>query len=113
MSSAAFPKATSQHDDPIGSMIFPACTQTVAAREPIPDRPRVERPPSECPCGLSVAAPGDPAAEIEALAALLAEVVELAGDRAMFPSRWIEVAELAMEHDSVRRALLDLWGAAS
>lgn len=113
MSSAAFPKATSQHDDPIGSMIFPACTQTVAAREPIPDRPRVERPPSECPRGLSVAAPGDPAAEIEALAALLAEVVELAGDRAMFPSRWIEVAELAMEHDSVRRALLDLWGAAS
>jgi hypothetical protein len=76
-------------------MIFPTCGQTVAAR------------------ARSVPAPGDPAAEIEVLAALLAEVVELAGDRAMFPSRWIEVAELAMEHDSVRRALLDLRGTAS
>lgn len=52
---------------------------------------------------------GDPAAEVEALAALLAEVVE----RAVFPARWAQVAELAMEHESVRRALLDLLGTGS
>ncbi len=51
-------------------------------------------------------APGDPATEVEALAALLAEVVELAGDRAVFPGRWAQVAELAMGHESVRRAML-------
>jgi hypothetical protein len=39
------------------------------------------------------------------LAALLAEVVVLAADRAVFPSRLQVIAELALEHDSVRRAL--------
>jgi hypothetical protein len=48
---------------------------------------------------------GDPAKEIEALAALLAEVVELAGNRAVFPGDWELIAELAMGHESVRRAV--------
>lgn len=115
MSSAVFPRAAFQHDDeePIGSMICPACAQIRAAHELIPDRPRAERRPSETPRGRSVPAPGDPATEVEALAALLAEVVELAGDRAVFPSRWAEVAELAMAHESVRRALQDLLGTTS
>ncbi|HEX8935805.1 MAG TPA: hypothetical protein VF788_16810 [Pseudonocardiaceae bacterium] len=52
------------------------------------------------------AAVGDAVMEIEALAALLAEVVKLAGDRAVFPGRWAHIAELAMGHNSVRRALL-------
>jgi hypothetical protein len=38
---------------------------------------------------------------------LLAEVVQLAGQRAVFPGRWEELAELAMEHPSVRAALAD------
>lgn len=74
--------------------------------ELIADRPRVKRRPSEAPGGRSVPAPGDPATEVEALAALLAEVVELAGNRAVFPGRWAQVAELAMGHDSVLRAML-------
>ena len=48
----------------------------------------------------------DTAEEIEALASLLAEVVTLAEDRAVFPGRWAHVAERAMEHHSVRRALV-------
>lgn len=48
----------------------------------------------------------DPRGEIEALAALLAEVVELTRVHAVFPGRWVQVAELAMGHESVRRALL-------
>ena len=48
----------------------------------------------------------DAAEEIEALASLLAEVVALAEDRALFPGRWAHVAERAMEHHSVRRALV-------
>jgi len=43
--------------------------------------------------------------EVEVLAALLAEVVMLAGDRAVYPTRLELVAELAMKHDSVRAAL--------
>lgn len=73
--------------------------------ELIADRPRDERRPSEAPGGRSVP-PDDLAGEVEALAALLAEVVELAGDRAVFPGRWAQVAELAMGHESVRRAML-------
>ena len=51
-------------------------------------------------------AASDAAQEIEALAALLAEVVQLAEDRAVFPGRWAHVAELAREHQVVRRALV-------
>lgn len=39
------------------------------------------------------------------MAALLADVVGLAGEAALFPSRWALIAELALEHDSVRAAL--------
>ncbi len=72
----------------------------------IPDRPLVELLPSATAPGGRSVPPGDPATEVEALAALLAEVVELAGDRAVFPGRWAHVAELALGHESVRRALL-------
>jgi hypothetical protein len=57
--------------------------------------PLVESP-SESPGGWSAPDYVDLATEVAAPAALLAEVVELAGDCA---------AELALEHDSVRRAL--------
>jgi len=71
----------------------------------IPDRPLVERATSDAPGGRS--APGDIelATEVATLAALLAEVVQLAGASTMFPSRWTQLAELALEHDSVRTAL--------
>ena len=39
------------------------------------------------------------------MAGLLAEVVMLAGNSSVFPSRWELIAELALEHDSVRAAL--------
>jgi len=39
------------------------------------------------------------------LAELLAEVVVLAGQRAVIPGGWEHIAELAMEHHSVRAAL--------
>jgi hypothetical protein len=42
------------------------------------------------------------------MAELLAEVVELAGHPAVFPGRWEQIAERAMEHSSVRRALCEL-----
>jgi hypothetical protein len=48
----------------------------------------------------------DAAQEIDTLAALLAEVVQLAEDSAVFPGRWTHIAELAREHQVVRRALL-------
>ena len=72
---------------------------------PIPDRPLVERRPSESPGGRSAPPDADLAAEVAALAGLLVEVVRLAGDSALFPSRWAQVAELAPEHESVRAAL--------
>jgi hypothetical protein len=68
-------------------------------------RPLVERPPSEAPGSRSVPPDDDLPAEVAELAALLAEVVELAEDRAVFPSRLQVIAELATEHDSVRQAL--------
>lgn len=63
-------------------------------------RPPVEPPPSQAPGGRPA-----PAGEVAALAALLADVVELAGQRAVYPGRWAQVAELALEHPSVRAAL--------
>ncbi|MBV9650002.1 MAG: hypothetical protein JO296_07685 [Pseudonocardiales bacterium] len=70
-------------------------------------RPPVEQlPPSKAaPGGRSAPPDTDPATEVTALAELLAEVVVLAGQRAVFPTRWEHVAELAMEHHSVRVAL--------
>ena len=68
-------------------------------------RSPVERPPSKAPGGRSAPLGTDPATEIAVLAELLAEVVVMAGQRAVFPGRWQHVAELAMEHHSVRVAL--------
>jgi hypothetical protein len=69
------------------------------------DRSLVERCPSEVPGGRSAPADPDLAAEVVALAELLAEMAGLARDNAVFPSRWAQVAELALEHESVRAAL--------
>ena len=77
-------------------------TRPVSA--PIPDRPLVERHPSQTP-GDRLAPDTDLAAEVAALADLLAEVLRLAGDRGVFPSRWAQVAEMALEHEGVRAAL--------
>jgi hypothetical protein len=68
-------------------------------------RPPVEQSPSDPPGGRSVPPDAGLTAEVAQLAALLAEVVELAAERAVFPSRLQMVAELAIEHDSVRGAL--------
>lgn len=68
-------------------------------------RSRVEQSSSQSPGGRPAPPNAEPAREVAALAALLAEVVELAGQRAVFPSRWTLIAELALEHDSVRAAL--------
>lgn len=48
---------------------------------------------------------GQPVPEVEVLAELLAEVVVLAGQRALFPGRLDQIADRAQEHNSVRRAL--------
>jgi hypothetical protein len=72
---------------------------------PIPDRPLVEPAPSQAPGGRSAPGDVDLATEVAALAALLAEAVQLAATSALFPSRWAQLAELALEHDSVRAAL--------
>lgn len=69
------------------------------------DWPRVERPPLEASGDRSAPPDGDLAAEVAALAGLLAEVVALARKRAVFPGRWAAIAEVALEHDSVRQAL--------
>jgi hypothetical protein len=52
-----------------------------------------------------VSHPRGAAEEVEALAGLLAGVVELAGERAVFPGRLQMIAELALGHQSVRRAV--------
>ena len=72
---------------------------------PTPDRARVDPTPSQAPGGRSAPGKVDLATEVAALAALLAEAVQLAGTSALFPSRWALLAELALEHDSVRAAL--------
>ena len=70
-----------------------------------PDRSLAEPAPSDAPGGRS--APGDVglATEVAALAVLLAEVVQLADTSALFPSRWAQLAELALEHGCVRAAM--------
>ena len=73
------------------------------------DRSLVERCPSETPGGRSAPADPDLAAEVAALAELLAEMVRLARDSAVFPSQWAQVAALALEHESVRAALHADW----
>jgi hypothetical protein len=68
-------------------------------------RPLVERFPSEAPGGRSAPPDADFAMEIQALVSLLAEVVTLATKRAIFPGQWVLIAELALEHESMRVAL--------
>src|SRR4051794_35599464 len=70
-----------------------------------PDRSLAEPAPSDAPGGRS--APGDVglATEVAALAALLAEVVQLADTTALSPSGRAKLAELALEHDCVRAAM--------
>jgi hypothetical protein len=70
-------------------------------------RSPVERTPSEAPGGRSAPPDPDLAAEVAALAELLAEVVHLAGQRAVFPGHSEQIAEQAMEHESVRAALAE------
>jgi hypothetical protein len=72
---------------------------------PVPDWPLAERRSSKTRDRRSAPPDPDLATEVAALAGLLAEVVQLAGDSALFPSRWAQVAELALEHESVRAAL--------
>lgn len=55
--------------------------------------------------GAGQPVPDDLGQEVQALAELLAEVVRLTANPAIFPARWAAIAELTMEHDSVRRAL--------
>jgi hypothetical protein len=71
---------------------------------PIPDRSPVVQAGFKAPGGRS-APLDDLVEEIAALVALLTEVVRLAEKRAIFPSQWALIAELALEHDSVRAAL--------
>ena len=68
-------------------------------------RPWAEQSSSQSLGSRQAPPDADSATEVAALAALLAEVVELARQRAVFPSRWTLIAELALEHDSVRAAL--------
>lgn len=60
-------------------------------------------PTPESPGGRP-APPPNPATELAALAALLADIVQLAGQRAVYPGYWEQIAEQAMEHPSVRAA---------
>ncbi|MGH3766091.1 MAG: hypothetical protein ACRDTX_13245 [Pseudonocardiaceae bacterium] len=76
------------------------------AAAPMAGRPPVvEMPPVTIAAGDWSVRTGGLSAEVEALAGLLAEVVMLAGNRAVIPSRLELVADLAREHDSVRVAL--------
>jgi hypothetical protein len=70
-------------------------------------RSLVEQLPPKAPGGRPAPPPVERlVSEVAALAALLAEVVQLAGRAAIFPGQWEALAEQAMDHDSVRAALL-------
>ena len=73
--------------------------------ELICDASPVEQSPWKAASGRAVSPDADLAGEVAALAELLAEVVQLAGQHAVYPGRWAQIAELALEHDSVRTAL--------
>jgi hypothetical protein len=76
--------------------------------------PPVERPPSKAPGSRSAPPDIEPLiTEVAALAGLLAQVVEMASKAAIFPGHWEALAEQAMEHHSVRAALLTAQGDAS
>lgn len=84
---------------------MPGVRQVSPASDLTSDRPLVERFPSDAPSGRSAPPSTDLAMEIQTLASLLAEVVTLAAKRAIFPGQWALIAELALEHESVRAAL--------
>lgn len=71
-----------------------------------PGRPLVEQVPPHAPSGRPAPPDAGLATEVAALAALLAEVVEFAGRAAMFPGEWEALADQAMQHHSMRTALL-------
>jgi hypothetical protein len=87
-----------------GGVDGPARPWTVRTVRAVNPPPIADRPPVTLP-DRRPGPPGDLTAEVKALAELLAEVVMLAADHALFPSRWALIAELALEHDSVRAAL--------
>jgi hypothetical protein len=66
------------------------------------DWPQVKRPPSQALSDRSAPPDGDLVAEA---VGLLAEVVALVRERAVFPVRWAAIAEVALAHDRVRQAL--------
>ncbi|HET9118143.1 MAG TPA: hypothetical protein VFN75_08750 [Pseudonocardiaceae bacterium] len=72
-------------------------------------RPPVEqlppKAPGDRPAPCATDFPAGLATEVATLAALLAEVVQLAGRAAIFPGHCEALAEQAMEHQSVRAAL--------
>jgi hypothetical protein len=73
----------------------------------IPGRPPVERSPSQPPDGRPAPHPGPgQGREVRELAELLAQVVQMARHAAIFPGHWAQIADQAMEHPSVRAALL-------
>jgi len=73
---------------------------------PIPNRSPRELPPLPTASSRrSVPPDADLAEKLAQLAGLLAEVVTLAGNSSVFPSRWQLIEELALEHDSVQAAL--------
>lgn len=86
--------------------LWPACADDLTSG----------RPPVELPASATAAHGGRPAppnadsTQVRVLAQLLAEVVELAGDRAVFPGRWEQIAQRPMEHSGLRRALRELVG---
>jgi hypothetical protein len=71
----------------------------------ISDRPLVRLAPKSL-SGQPLSPDAALAVEMRQLAALLAEVALLAGDRAVFLGRLRVVAELARGHDSVRQAVV-------
>lgn len=56
-----------------------------AVSDPTPGRSSVEQPPSKAPGARSVPTDADLAGEVAALAELLAQVVMLAGQHAVYP----------------------------
>ena len=67
--------------------------------------PDSEPPLSPTATGGHSVPPGGLAGGVQALAALLAQVAELAADRAVFPGRYPQIAEQAMEHGCVCHAV--------
>jgi hypothetical protein len=70
-----------------------------------PAGPRLSDAPESALGGQSVPSPDPVEKEIEALAALLADVVELTRSSAVYPGHLALIAEQAQSYESVRRVL--------